>query len=193
MAHIRYTEMDESPEIAAALANSIALRGKVGSLHRAMAHAPRLVVGFEKFSETIRKELPLGFDLFAIVTLRTVQALGDDYEWARCLPIALNNGIAIEKARSLQNWAGSDHFTDREKAALAIVDEHVLRRVDGEPSALKARAHLREDEIVSVCAVMGWFLFCGALTMPLGLFADDPAADLPVGIDDHRSAVEQEG
>ena len=190
MAHIRYTSEDDSPEIAAALAGSVALRGKVGSLHRAMAHAPKLVTGFEKFSETIRKELPLGFDLFALVTLRTVQAQGDRYEWTRCLTIALNSGISLEKTRSLIDWASSEHFTDREKAALAIVDEHLLRRIDGEPAALRAQAWLSEPEIVSVCAVMGWFLFCGALTMPLGLFADDAAADLPVGIDEHRSAVE---
>lgn len=190
MAHIRYTSEDDTPEIAAALAGSVALRGKVGSLHRAMAHAPKLVVGFEKFSETIRKELPLEFGLFALVTLRTVQAQGDRYEWSRCLPIALANGISLEKAAALIDWASSDHFTAREKAALAIVDEHVLRRIDGEPAALRAKASLSEAEIVSICAVMGWFLFCGALTMPLRLFADDPAADLPVDIDEHRSAVE---
>lgn len=188
MAHVRYTQEGDSPQIAVALAGSVALRGAIGSLHRAMAHAPNLLIGFEAFSLTIRKELPLDYPIFAIVCLRTVQATRDSYEWTRCQRIALQTGIPVEKVASLLRWEGASLFDPRERAALGIVDEHCLGRDFGQPAAILARAALREEEIVSVCAVMGWFRFCAALTMPLGLIDDDPPPDLPVGIDGYRIA-----
>lgn len=191
MAHVRYTEESDSSEIAAALRAVSTARGQAGRLFRAMANAPQLVFGFERFSETIRKQLPLDFGLFALVTLRTVQLQGDRYEWSRCQTIALNGGIAEGKVADLWSWSSSTLFDAREKAALGIVDEHFKIAVGDLAAAARAKAHLRDEEIVSVCAVMGWFLFIGAITMPLDLVADDPRTDLAVGIEERRSAVSQ--
>jgi len=156
-------------------------RGGYGLLHRQMAHLPPLVEAFEALSDVIRQELPIGFDLFGLIVLRTVQLNQDPYQWPVCVKIARDRGMSDTVIDALPDWRASGLFTERQKAALSIVDE-TMTAPPGRPRATaEAQAVLTPAEIVSVCAVIGWFRLIGALTIPLDLSTPEFAGDTTPG------------
>lgn len=176
-------EADQSnPEVAAVLDMVRQKRGMLGSLHKRMAHVPALVEAFEAFSSSVHK-LPIEFEVFALVVLRTVQLIEDNYEWPICVSLAQKAGLADAKIIELWDWRNSSHFSPRQKAALAIIDEHCLERPATRTATAAARAHLTDPEIVAVCTVMGWFLLIGTFTTPLALIQENPAAPVLVALD----------
>jgi alkylhydroperoxidase family enzyme len=184
MASIPHPDPND-PAVAAVLNEVRSNRGAVGSFHTQMAHVPALVEAFERYSAMIRTQLPLEFELFGLVVLRTVQLQSDTYEWPICVSIGRKGGIDDAKIIELWDWRNSAHFTPRQKAALAIVDEHVGSGRSGRRTAAAAAlGTLTEREIIGVCAVMGWFLFIGSFTLPLELV---PASyDVPFAMDAER-------
>jgi alkylhydroperoxidase family enzyme len=190
MSRIAYVdEANCSPEAARALANSIAIRGKIGNFHRAMAHSPPLVDAFETFSLAVRTRLAIEFPLYALVVLRTVQLRRNRYEWPRCVPVGLANGVKPEQVIELWRWRESPFFDARHRAALSIVDEYVGTNDVAARTIASAKESLSDAEIVSVCAGIGWFMLCFAIIVPLGLADDDSPQPQPlVGMDEQRFA-----
>lgn len=173
MASIPYVD-ENNPEARDALAFAIERRGAIGTLHRQMAYVPALVEAFEAYSTMVRSKLPLEFGLFGLLVLRTVQAIDDPYQWRRCVPIARRGGVPDAQILELWNWRASGQFDARQKAALAIVDEHCIEKPERPIAAEAARSQLSEAEIVAVCTVIGWYLVTAAFTKPLRLVEDDP-------------------
>lgn len=157
-------------------------RGAIGSLHKRMGHIPELVEAFETFSTMIHS-LPIEFNIFAVVVLRTVQVIDDNYEWPICVSLARKAGLGDERIIELWDWRNSSHFSSRQKAALAIVDEHCVERPITRVAAKDARSQLTDPEIVAVCTVMGWFLLIGCFTGPLALLQENPSDPVLVAID----------
>jgi|GEM_PF-2791860 len=184
MANLPYAD-ETSPDVTRVLTAARRNRGRdVGLMHRQMAHVPALVDGFEAFSKMIRSQTGLESGLFGLVVLRTIQLHGDAYQWNFSASLGLKAELSEARLAALWAWPDSDLFSTREKAALAIVDEHCTGRVTPREAAGRARAVLRDPEIVAVCALMGWFLFTLSLTTPLVLGEDAPDPGLPVAIDD---------
>jgi len=174
MASIPYAD-EGDPAVAAVLVMARGKREAVGHMHRQMAHVPPLVEAFELYSAMIRTKLPLDFELWGLAILRTVQVNRDAYQWRRCVQLGRRSGLEDAKIIELWDWRNSDRYTARQKAALAIVDEHCVERPKTRSAAAAAGGILTDPEIVGICTVMGWFLLTFALIQPLALAADDPA------------------
>lgn len=176
MANIPYAD-DADPAVAAVLEMARGKREAVGHMHRQMAHFPPLVEAFEAYSTMIRTRLPLDFELWGLVILRTVQVNEDAYQWKRCVQLGRKAGLADAKIIELWDWRNSTLYSPRQKAALAVVDEHCLERPSRRTAAADARSVLSDPEIVGICTVIGWFLLTFALIQPLALAADDPSEE----------------
>jgi len=174
-------------ETAALLKWAAGRREAVGAMHRQMAHIPPLLEAFELYSTMIRSKLPLDRELWGLVILRTVQTSNVPYQWRRCVQIGRRTGMDDAKIIELWNWQNSDLYSERQKAAFAIVDEHCLHRPARRVAAEAALGLLTAPEIVAVCTLMGWFALTFAFIEPLRLSEDDP--DEPpelVALDDQK-------
>lgn len=88
-------------------------------VYRLIAHAPRLVPLWYRFTEGLEHDAETSRELQALLVIRTAQLAGSD---------SLRNpyrdtGVPDEKLRELANWHESDAFDERERAALRCADE----------------------------------------------------------------------
>jgi alkylhydroperoxidase family enzyme len=99
---------------------------------------------------------------------------------AFCQDIALARAVqqrlGLEKFRALADWRASALFSDREKAALAYVEEATQRRAVADETFEALRKHWSEREIVELTVENAVSNFYNLLNVPLGIEEDGLAA-----------------
>ena len=102
------------------------------------------------------------------------RAAGCSYSMAHTAHAAAENGIAIEKIKSVFDCVGNAQYSDAERAAL-IVARHAGQTPnnvsDGDFDAL--RKHFSEDETLEIIAVIALFGFLNRWQATLALTLED--------------------
>ncbi len=80
---------------------------------------------------------------------------------------AVQQRLGREKFRALADWRGSDLFDDRERAALAFVEEATRQRVVSDARFESLRRHFAEREIAEITIVNAVENFYNFLNVPL--------------------------
>lgn len=111
----------DDPAIAAVFARFATEGREPIALYRALANAPELLPAYAGLARAVRA----GGDaaLRELLILRIAVLTESDYEWSHHLPLARKAGIAAEKIDAIPSWQGSEHFDERERAAMACIDE----------------------------------------------------------------------
>lgn len=187
MGRVNYIQDDFAPQAAAeALRAVLERRGFVSNVHRALAHSPTALAAFERFSMHVNGESRLDPRTRELVILRTIQLLGNEYEWRRHVPKALAAGVSEDTLASLGKSA-QDGLKEGEVAALALVEEHVGGAAVSARTLATVRSLYGNELTIEILMTMGWYLLVSALIMPLDVLADDPVpTDLRVAFTPRR-------
>ena len=84
---------------------------------------------------------------------------------------AVQKRLGTEKFRDLERFQESAAFTNREKAALAFVEEANAKRVADSTFTI-LRHHFNETEIVEITWVQAAEAYYNAMSIPLGIESD---------------------
>src|SRR5690606_26858296 len=85
-----------------------------------------------------------------LVIMRVAQINKAPYEAEQHRPIALAEGVSVEKLDRLQDWPAADLFDQREQAALALTDS-MTREIQVSATCFEtARTHFSDREMVEL-------------------------------------------
>jgi alkylhydroperoxidase family enzyme len=96
-------------------------RAPIG-LHRVIANAPGVLVGFLALSDALRYGAEVADSVRELAILRTAQLTNATYEWVHHVVLAERFGVKQQDIDSLDSWTAAD-FDDATKAALRLTDE----------------------------------------------------------------------
>jgi alkylhydroperoxidase family enzyme len=150
--------LPDDPIIADLFARVASRHGRVLNIHRAVAHAPKILRAQATYASALREDSSLPRPLQVLVVLRTAQVNGSPYEPSVHRAAALRLGVPAEKLAALDAWQGSSVFDARERAALGFVDRMADRgEVDDATFAETAKAFTAQ-EIVELAAIVAWYV-----------------------------------
>jgi alkylhydroperoxidase family enzyme len=85
---------------------------------------------------------------------------------------AVQQRIGLERFRDLDRWQASSAFSDRERAALAFVDEATRHKTVSDTVFAELRKHFDEREVVEITVLNAVENFYNLLNLPLGIESD---------------------
>jgi 4-carboxymuconolactone decarboxylase len=135
-----------------------ASRGHVLNIHRVVGHAPKMLRAQAAYARALREESSLPRDLQELLILRIAQMNDSAYEQSVHRSIAIRCGVAPAKIESLAGWRTSALFDEKERAALALVDQ-AGRSGEVDDSVFEgARKEFSPREIVELTALVAWYV-----------------------------------
>ncbi len=159
-------EFDES--LQPVLAAILRLRGEVYNLHCALANSPKALCAFIAFSEYVRDNADLNPRLRELAVLRVATLHQVTYEIAQHQAPAQRAGLTEEQIVAVTHW--HEHatlFDARDRAVLAYTEESAATFRVSETTFATVRQYLSDSEIVDLSLVVGWYLLCAAVLVPL--------------------------
>jgi AhpD family alkylhydroperoxidase len=165
---IRAIEPDEFDEsLEPVLEDILRLRGTVYNLHRVLAHSPKALHAFMRFSEYIRDNADLSPRLRELAILRVATLHDVAYEIAQHLEPARRAGLTQEQITNVAHWQEhADIFEARDCAILAFVEESAKTFRVSNKTFSTIQKYLSESEMVDLSLVVGWYLLCASVIVP---------------------------
>lgn len=114
------------------------------------ARRPRFLLVSAHISRTLESGLSLPADLRALVQAQAARLNGCAFCHDLLLAESFRRGIGPERFDALADYRTSPVFTDRERAALALVEEATTRREVSEATWAELRAHFTDTEVVEL-------------------------------------------
>lgn len=150
---------------AARIFETIRSRGaQVGTIHRVLALAPRLLEVTYAMAIAQRTQTRVARSLNELMILRTAQVEGGDYEFRAHVPMALEAGLSQAQIDALAQWRESGLFDARQCAVLAYADALFERRhVPSEIFDALSRV-LDRQEIVELTMICGFYTMASRLS-----------------------------
>lgn len=148
---------DELTPQLARVAESFAAEGRSAiDLHRALANAPAILMGFHELSDALRYQTSLPRALTETVILRIALLTESEYEWEHHSRMARKAGVSQAQLRDLPIWRDSSAFDDQVRSALTAADAiHGLDLDDGAFGDL--RKHFSDQEIVELVVLISHY------------------------------------
>jgi alkylhydroperoxidase family enzyme len=174
VSRIRYLTDDEAiPESRDALADVMEGRGYVSNVHRSLAHSPSALRAFENFSGHVNGSSRLDLRTRELIILRTALIVGNEYEWRRHVPKALDAGVAAEQLRTLSDWT-SGEYSSAHRAVFQLIDEYMSTNAVSDETVANVRDSYGDELLIEILLTVGWYLLVSTLIIPLDVVADDP-------------------
>jgi alkylhydroperoxidase family enzyme len=148
----------ENPLLVELFARMRAQGRPILNIHRTVAHAPRMLAAQAAYAGAMREHssLPRGFQELLILHIAEVN--DSEYEQSVHRSIAAAHGISTAKIKALPAWRGSTLFDERERAALAFVEQAASAGdVDDEVFGA-TQAIFSAQEIVEIAALVAWYV-----------------------------------
>jgi AhpD family alkylhydroperoxidase len=133
-------------------------RPRILNIHRVTAHAPKIARAAGVYATAIREQSSLPRDFQELVILRVAQVNNSAYEQTVHRSIAVSCGVADEKIAGLPTWRESTLFSDRERTALAYVDQAAASGEVDDAVFANLRAAFTPQEIVELTALIAWYV-----------------------------------
>jgi len=168
-----------SPETANSEAKEIfekALRGKPGSVQKALAHRPEMLKNFLSFYASVGRSLER--KLYELVYLRVSLINGCRYCTQHHVASSKRAGVVAEDWAALKSGNYS-RFAEKERAALTYVDKltrapHEITDTDFD----ELKRNFSDPEIVDIHVLAGLANLTNRLTDPLGLELEFPEEEI---------------
>ena len=93
------------------------------ALYRVLANSPKMLRAYAGLSQPLRYEAETPRPLRELLILRTAQLTASRYEWAHHRTMAAAAGVSDEQVAELATRRTSEHFDERERAALRCAEE----------------------------------------------------------------------
>jgi AhpD family alkylhydroperoxidase len=152
------SDLPDDPIITELFERVAARHGRVLNIHRAVAHAPKVLRAQATYAAALREESSLPRALQALVVLRTAAVNGSAYEPSVHHPAALRLGVSPDKLAALAAWRSSPLFDARERAAFAFVEQMADRGEVDDATFATLREAFTAQEIVELAAIVAWYV-----------------------------------
>ncbi len=152
------------------------LKGRPGSVQKALAHRPAMLANFLGFYATVGRTLDR--KLYEAVYLRTSLINGCDYCTQHHIAGAKRAGLTVEERTALK--AGNySTFSAAEQAALRY-SEKLTRTPDGASDAdfVELKRYFSDEQILDLHMLTGLANLTNRVTGPLALDLEFPAEDV---------------
>lgn len=144
------------------------LRGSFFNLHKALANSPKGLAAFMGFSEYVRDGADLSPRLRELAVLRVATVHDVAYELGQHRGPARKAGLSEAQLAAVGSWREQAAlFDSRERAVLAYVEESARGFRVSDETFLALKQHLSDAEILDLSLVVGWYLLCAAVLVPL--------------------------
>lgn len=114
------------------------------------ARKPRLAVIAGQIGRTLERGLSLEPELLLLVQVQASRLNGCTFCQDLALARAVRERVGAERFAALEDFRTSGRFTERERTALAVVEEATLHRRLSDETAARLREHFTEVEIVEL-------------------------------------------
>lgn len=152
------------------------LKGKPGSMQKALAHRPAMLSNFLSFYASVGRSLDR--KLYEAIYLRTSLINGCHYCTQHHIVGAKRAGLTLDQMRALKSGDYSD-FSAGEQVALRYA-ERITRTPNGATDADfgELKAHFSEEQIVDLHMLAGLANLTNRVTGPLALDLEFAAEEL---------------
>ncbi len=135
------------------------------------ARNPGLMWASYQIEKTMKGRLSLDAGLTTLIKVHLSMLNGCAFCKDIALAQAVQKRLGMEKFGDLERFRESAAFTDREKAALAFVEEANSKKVT-DSTFSDLRRHFNETEIVEITWVQAAESYYNAMSIPLGIESD---------------------
>jgi len=131
-------------------------RGRLINIYRMLLNAPPLAESWFNHSNAVRWKTTLSGRLREIVIIRVGHLAQCDYVLRQHVPLlALADGLSIEECDALSDWARSQFFDPRERAALAYADTMTRDIAVPDDVFAAVKRHFDDRQIVELTVLIG--------------------------------------
>lgn len=168
-----YVKGEPQDPLAAKVFATIRSRGApIGTIHRVLALAPKVLEATYNQAIVQRNETRVDRSLNELMILRTAQVEGGDYEFQAHVPMALAHGLTQDQIDALGHWQSADLFDERQRAVLAYADALFARQhVPSDVFDALARV-LDPQEIVELTMICGFYTMASRLSCGVDMNPD---------------------
>jgi 4-carboxymuconolactone decarboxylase len=168
--------LPDDPIIADLFARVASRHGRVLNIHRAVAHAPKVLRAQATYAAALREESSLPRSLQMLVVLRTAAVNGSAYEPSVHEAAALRLGVPADKLAALASWRSSPLFEPGERAALAFVEQMADRGEVDDATFVATTKAFSAQEIVELAAIVAWYVGNARFVRALRIEPEQPAS-----------------
>lgn len=152
------SEAGNDPILTDMFAHILARRGHILNIHQVVAHAPKMLRAQSAYASAMREEAVVPRDLQELLILHVAQINNSEYEQSVHRPIALACGASQAKIDALPQWRTASVFDEREKAALAFVEQGGQNGEIDDTVFADAARHFSPRELVEIGALVAWYV-----------------------------------
>ena len=160
-----YVKGQPEDALAARIFETIRSRGaQVGTIHRVLALAPKMLEATYAMAITQRQQTKVDRSLNELMSLRTAQVEGGEYEYRAHVPMALAAGLTQAQIDALPQWSSSDRFDARQRAVLGYAEALFARRHVPQDVFDALARELDPQEIVELTMICGFYTMASRLS-----------------------------
>lgn len=135
-----------------------AKRGYILNIHQVVGFSPKMLRAQATYAHSMREESVLPRDLQELLIIRIAQLHKSEYEQTVHRPIALDCGATLDQINALTDWRNAKVFNDRERAALAFVDQAAANGDVDDKTFEATSAVFSKQEIVELAVLVSWYV-----------------------------------
>lgn len=151
--------------------------GQPLNLHRALANAPKMLLGSSTIAYCVRFDAAVPRVYRELAIIRSVQLNGGHYEEMQHRPMAMSCGLSIEQVDAIDGWRMSTLFDSRQRAVLDWSESLFHEGGPSDAHFADIKKQFSDQEIVELTITAtiyaGFALFTQALRTPLDPGAGD--------------------
>ena len=156
MARIDYADL-EAPKVKPLVDQIVEERGSVLILYQMLLNSPEVAKGWLNHLTGIRLNSSLPGDLREMIIMRVAILNRAPYEADQHAPIALQEGMTQEQLDALEDWHGSDCFSDLERAVLEYTDEMTLNVQVADKVFANVKQYFNNQHMVELTATIATY------------------------------------
>ena len=166
--HVKPLDKIEAPNDAKKVLEAIEEKfGMIPNIFGTMAHQPDVLSGVATIDSGIHNDLP--GKLRELAYFKASQLNGCAYCSHYHESLAKKEGVTEEQLEAIDNYAGSEQFSEVEKHVLAYA-EQLTKTGDVEPATVESvKSHLSEKELVTLAATIALANFTNRFNHGLGV------------------------
>jgi alkylhydroperoxidase family enzyme len=178
MARIPYPDLTHASEDVRTLAASLPNL----NIFRMLPHAPSFLRGFGQLGAAILSRAALEARLRELVILRVGRRSPAPYEWQQHVPIGRACGVSEAEIAALErDDVDAPCFSDRDRAALRLTDELLVRPRASDETLATMRRFFSDRELCETILTVGYYMMVARFLETTGVDLE-PAVSDPVGL-----------